>query len=85
MRPAIERKRFSIKLAQLSLAAACVCGSALSTIASGTVSRVMLRPEVSRVHREELVARLRVISWWPARRQPTGTRFLPFVPVAASF
>ena len=62
MRPTIERKRFSLKLARLSLAAACLCGSALSAFAAGGVSRVMLRPEVSRAHREELVARLRAIT-----------------------
>src|ERR1051325_6826090 len=62
MRPRIERKQVSLKLAHVSLAAACVCVSALSTLASGGESRVMLRPEVSRAHREELVVRLRLIT-----------------------
>ena len=58
MRLRIERKHFSLKLA---LAAACVCMSALSTFAS---SAVVIRPEVSRSHREELIKRLRVITGW---------------------
>src|ERR1041384_4458561 len=59
MRPRIERKHVSLKLA---LAIACVCLSALSTPASDAVSRVVLRPEVSRSHREELITRLRTIT-----------------------
>jgi len=59
MRSTSERKHFGLKLA---LAAACVCLSALSTFASEGASRVVLRPEVSRAHREELIARLRVIT-----------------------
>jgi hypothetical protein len=62
MRPRIDRKRFSLKLAQVSLATACLCLSALSTFASDSANRVVLRPEVSRSHREELVTRLRVIT-----------------------
>src|SRR5262245_53897659 len=58
MRPRIERKHFSLKLA---LASACLCLSALSTFAS---SAVVIRPEVSRSHREELIKRLRVITGW---------------------
>src|SRR6185503_8449619 len=58
MRFRIERKHFSLKLA---LAAACVFVSALSTFAS---SAVLIKPEVSRSHREELVKRLRVITGW---------------------
>ena len=58
MRLRIERKHFSLKLA---LAASCMCVSALSTLAS---SAVVIRPEVSRSHREELIKRLRVISGW---------------------
>ena len=58
MRLRIERQHFSLKLA---LAAACVCMSALSTFAS---SAVVIRPEVSRSHREELIKRLRVITGW---------------------
>ncbi|HSE15680.1 MAG TPA: hypothetical protein VLB46_01420 [Pyrinomonadaceae bacterium] len=66
MRPGIESKAFSLKLA---LATACVCLSALSTFASDGASRVVLRPEVSRSHRDELITRLRVI---------TGLRSLSF-------
>ena len=44
MRPRIERKHFSLKLAHLFLATACVCLSALSTFASDGVSRIVLRP-----------------------------------------
>jgi hypothetical protein len=40
--------------------------SALSTFAAEGASRVVLRPEVSRTHRDELVARLRVITGWPS-------------------
>lgn len=58
MRFRIERKHFSLKLA---LAAACVCVSALSTFAS---SAVVIKPEVSRSHREELIKRLRAITGW---------------------
>jgi len=58
MRPGIERKHFSLKLA---LAAACMCVSALSTFAS---SAVVIRSDVSRSHREELIKRLRVITGW---------------------
>src|SRR5678815_3607049 len=58
MRIRIGRKHFSLKLA---LAGACMCVSALSTLAS---SAVVIRPEVSRSHREELIKRLRVISGW---------------------
>ncbi len=59
MRPRIERKSFSLKIA---LAAVCLCLSALTTLAATNVSRVMLKPDVSRAHREELAARLRVIT-----------------------
>src|SRR5678815_3848898 len=58
MRSRIERKHFSLKLA---LAAACVCVSALSTFAS---SAVLIKAEVSRSHREELIKRLRAITGW---------------------
>src|ERR1044072_7391902 len=58
MRFRYERKHFSLKLA---LAVACVCVSALSTLAS---SAVVIKPEVSRSHREELMQRLRVITGW---------------------
>jgi hypothetical protein len=59
MRTGIERKHFSFKLA---LAAACLGLSAFSTLASE--SRVMIKPDVSRSHREELIKRLRVITGW---------------------
>lgn len=58
MRPRIDRKHFSL---QLALAAGCVWVSALSTYAS---SAVVIRPEVSRSHREELIKRLRIITGW---------------------
>lgn len=64
MQPRIERKPFSLKLAHVFLATACVCLSALSTFASDGASRVVLRPEVSRSHREELITRLRIITGW---------------------
>jgi len=62
MRPRIERKHFSLKLAHVFIATACVCLSALSTPASDSASRVVLRPEVSRQHREELINSLRIIT-----------------------
>lgn len=62
MRPRTERKRFSRNAAQIFLAAACLSASALSTFASDNVSRVILKPEVSRSHREELVTCLRAIT-----------------------
>ncbi len=58
MRRRIERKHCSLKL---SLAVACVCASALSTFA---YSAVVIKPQVSRSHREELIKRLRVITGW---------------------
>jgi len=61
MRSRIERKHFSFNLA---LAVACLCLSALSTFAADAPSRVMIKPEVSRSHREELIKRLRVITGW---------------------
>src|SRR6478672_2059336 len=62
MRPRIERKHFSLKPAHVFLAAACVCLSALSTQASDSASRIVLRSEVSRSHRDELITHLRVIT-----------------------
>jgi len=41
---------------------ACLSASALSTFAADDVSRVLLKPEVSRSHRDELVASLRAIT-----------------------
>lgn len=48
----------------LALAVACLCLSAVSTFAANGPSRVMIKPEVSRAHREELIKRLRVITGW---------------------
>ncbi|HEV8431434.1 MAG TPA: hypothetical protein VGQ41_26270 [Pyrinomonadaceae bacterium] len=65
MRPRMERKRFSLNTSHVLFAAACLCVSALSTFAADDVSRVMLKPEVSRSHREELAMRLRAITGLP--------------------
>ena len=54
MRPRIESS-----LKHTVLAAVCLCISALSTLAA---TNVMLKPDVPRTHREELAARLRVIT-----------------------
>ena len=62
MQPRIERKPVSLKLAQVFVATACVCLSALSTFAFDGPGRVVLRSEVSRSHREELTTRLRAIT-----------------------
>src|SRR5690242_16789313 len=62
MRPRSGRKHFSLKFAHVFLATACVCLSALSTPAAESANRIVLRPEVSRSHREELITRLRVIT-----------------------
>jgi hypothetical protein len=59
MRPRKVRKSFSSKIAHAVLACTCLCFSALSTLAA---TNVILKQNVSRVHREELVARLRVIT-----------------------
>ena len=64
MRPRIERKHLSLMLAHVLPAVACMCLSALSTFASEPASRIVIRPEVSRSHREELLTRLRVITGW---------------------
>ena len=63
MRDRIERT-FS-NITHVSLAVACLCLSAVSTLAADGASRVMLRPDVARSHREELVTRLRVITGLP--------------------
>jgi len=57
-------KKVSPNITHVSLAIVCLCGSALSTFAADGASRVMLRQEVSRTHRDELVASLRVITGW---------------------
>jgi len=59
MRPRIERKCFSLKLAHLVLPCVCLCLSVVSTFAA---SRVLIHPDVSRTHRDELVKRLRAIT-----------------------
>jgi hypothetical protein len=63
MRHRIEGK-ISSNITHVSLAFVCLCVSALSTFAADDASRVMLRQEVSRSHRDELVASLRVITGW---------------------
>ena len=63
MRHKLERK-LSLNITHVLLAIACLCGSALSTLAADGASRVMLRQAVSRTHRDELVASLRVITGW---------------------
>lgn len=63
MRHRVERN-VSSNITHVSLAMVCLCVSALSTFAADGASRVMLREDVSRAHRDELVARLRVITGW---------------------
>ena len=60
MRHSIERN--SSNITHVSLAIVCLCLSAFSTFAAEGASRVMLKPDVSRSHRDELVARLRAIT-----------------------
>ena len=60
MRPRNERNSLSLKIASAVFATACLCVTALS--AHAAESRVVLRPDVTRRHREELTARLRVIT-----------------------
>ena len=62
MRHRVERNVSNIT--HVSLAIVCLCVSALSTFAADGASRVMLREDVSRAHRDELVTRLRVITGW---------------------
>ncbi|HEX6717022.1 MAG TPA: hypothetical protein VF088_07915 [Pyrinomonadaceae bacterium] len=64
MRHTVERK-ISSNITHVSLVIACLCVSAFSTFAADGASRVMIREDVSRTHRDELVARLRVITGWP--------------------
>ena len=58
----MERKHFSLHAVHALLALACLCVSALSTLGADGVSRMMLKPEVSRSHREELATSLRAIT-----------------------
>lgn len=53
------RPGFSSKIMRAVLASTCLVLSALSTLAA---TSVMLKPNVPRAHREELIARLRVIT-----------------------
>src|SRR5919205_533300 len=62
MRPSTQWNHFSPNAAKVLLAAACLCVSAVSTFAAGDVSRVILKPEILRSHREELSKRLRAIT-----------------------
>lgn len=62
MRPSTRRNHFSLNAVKVLLAAACLCLTGLSTFAADGVTRVMLKPEVSRSHREELSKRLRAIT-----------------------
>jgi len=59
MRPRIKRNLFSLKITNVILAGAALCFSAFSTFAS---PHVLIRPDVSRAHRDELVKRLRLIT-----------------------
>ena len=56
------QRMVSSNITHMSVAMVCLCVSALSTLAADGASRVMLRQEVSRTHRDELVASLRVIT-----------------------
>jgi len=68
-----KSERKSSIITHVSLAVACLCVSALSTFAADGPSRVMLRPDVSRSHREQLVTRLRAITGLPNLRfDPDG-------------
>ena len=62
MRPRTRRNRFSLNAAKVLFAVAFLCLSALSTFASSDASHVILKPEVSRSHRDELSTRLQVIT-----------------------
>jgi len=62
MRPRTRRNRFSLHTAKIIFASACLCVSALTAFAADNFSRVILRPEVSRSHREELRTRLQAIT-----------------------
>jgi hypothetical protein len=64
MRYRIESKLITHVLSAIS----CVCLTALSTFAADAASRVMLKPDVSRSHRDELVSRLRAITGLPNLR-----------------
>ena len=59
MRPRIQRRRFSLKITQVVFASACLCVSVVSVAAN---SRVFIKPDVTRSHRDELVNRLRAIT-----------------------
>jgi hypothetical protein len=63
MRHRVERN-VSLNSTHVSLAIVCLCVSAFSTFAADGANRVVLRQEVSRRHRDELIASLRVITGW---------------------
>ena len=62
MRSGMKRKCYSRNATQVLLAFACLSASALSTFAADGVDRVMIKPDVSRSHREELATSLRAIT-----------------------
>jgi hypothetical protein len=62
MRPRIKRNCLSQKLAPVLCAIACLCLTAISTLAASSISRVIVRDNVSQAHREELVTRLSAIT-----------------------
>ncbi len=61
MRPRIKRRCFSLKITPVVFAIACLCLSVVSALASSN-SRVFIRADVSRSHRDELINRLRAIT-----------------------
>ena len=67
MRPRTQRRCFSLKLTQVVFAAGCLCLCATPSLAA-TNSRIFIKADVSRTHREELVNRLRIITGLPDLR-----------------
>ena len=62
MRPRTQRKPFSLNAAHMLFAVACLGVNTLSTFAADAVSRVMIKPEVSRLRRDDLTTSLRAIT-----------------------
>ena len=62
MQPRIRRNYFSSKITQVVFAVACLLLGAVSALATPHVSRVLIKPDVKREHRDELTSRLRVIT-----------------------
>jgi hypothetical protein len=62
MKPRMQRKSFSLKTANVILAIVCFFLSGISAMATSSVSRVVVRDNVTRAHRSELVSRLRAIT-----------------------